>query len=143
MLLRQYHVFTPWKSNSRGAWLTRRVRRLDMNRIEIWIDTLLIYYSAINLSELVFLDEKGYPFSYSKSLTERFYSKHFSFSGYLKDFIKTHLSLKITINRHKVVLDCLLNISFVFAAVKALCPKYYNFTKTLKPSEDLKSFDFL
>ena len=30
----------------------------------------------------------------------------------------------------------------MFAAVKALCPKYYKFTKTVSPSQDLKSFNF-
>ena len=76
-------------------------------------------------------------------LKEIFDSKDFSFPGYLKYFIKKHLCLKITINGHKVFLDGLLDIRFVFAAVKTLCPKYFNFTKTLSPSQDLKSLNFL
>ena len=39
-------------------------------------------------------------------------------------------------------MDCSLDIRLIIAAVKALCPKY-NFTKTLSPSQDLKSLDFL
>ena len=75
-------------------------------------------------------------------MKENFDSKCFSFSGYMKYLIKTHLCLKITINGHEVFLDCSLDIRLVFAAVKAWCPKYYNFTKTLSPSQDLKFFDF-
>ena len=74
---------------------------------------------------------------------ENFDSKHFPFPGYLNYFIKTHQCLKITINGHKVYLGCSLDIRFVFAAVKALCPNDYSFTKTLSPSQDLKSFGFL
>ena len=86
---------------------------------------------------------KFFTVNYSKILKEHFISKHFSFPDYMKYLIKTHLCLKITINGHKVFLDCSLDMRLVFAAVRVLCPKYYNFSKTLSPSQDLKSFDFL
>ena len=40
-------------------------------------------------------------------------------------------------------LDSSLDMRLMFAAVWALYPKYYNFAKTLSPSQDLKFFDFL
>ena len=93
-------------------------------------------YSPIYCSALTLLDWRGCTVSCFKILKENFDSKHFPFPGYLN-------YLKITINGHKVYLDCSLDIRFVFAAVKAWYPKDYNFTKTLSPSQDLKSFGFL
>ena len=49
------YSFASWESNSRGEWLSRRLRQWDMNRVGIWIDALLVYYSHVYCSEFGFI----------------------------------------------------------------------------------------
>ena len=65
-----------------------------------------------------------YSVNHFKVLTENLYSKGFSFEGYMRYFSKMHICLKISINGHEVFLNCSLDEKLVFAAMKALCPKY-------------------
>ena len=60
----------------------------------------------------------------------------------MKYFIKMHLCVKITLNGlFRLFIGHVFLL--IFAAVGALCPKYYNFAKTLSLSQDLKLYIYI
>ena len=72
---------------------------------------------------------KLFTVNYSKILKENFISKGFSFPGYMKHFIKTHLCLKITING--LFRQFIGHAAHVYCSV-GLIPKILQFCKNLK-----------